>query len=135
VLVAAAILCVAGCGLGESAEEALRRPATVAGCWGAPEEFRNADITAITLTIGGAERPSGDETIQGTLNFYATGQNSMTFSGEYKPATGKVAFEGETFEFSGQATEAQIYGFLYQTDDGTRINIAWEKEGKGCQGS
>ena|GEM_PF-3954048 len=135
-LVAAAILCVAGCGSGGSGQEHVARPVSVAGCWGAPEEYRSADFTAITLVMGTQARPSGVETVNGTLNFYAAGQNSLPFfGGEYQPATGKLMFEGETFEFSGLVTETRIDGVMYQTDDGTKVDVGFEKEGKGCQGN
>lgn len=132
-LVAAAILWAGGCELGDPAEKAVAKPLSVAGCWSVPESMLNADFSAIVLRLDAAPRPSGAETLRGTLAFVTGESQRFSVHGEYQPGNGSVDLVSESFQTKGVATTSQIMMKMIHYDDLEELDITFQREGKGCQ--
>lgn len=126
------ILAAAGCSGRSDDRGTVSHPAEAAGCWGVPEEKLNGDFSAILLRLDGLARPSGDETLRGSLVFVTGNERSFDVHGSYAPATGEMNLTSETFEADGTAEGERLSLRMVHYDDGETVFVDLVREGHGC---
>lgn len=104
---------------------------TAAGCWSADEA--HADFRAIRLVLDGYPRPSGKETLDGSMEFVVGATESYPAHGEFDPATAEIELTSATFTAKGVVTGDKLRMTMVHHDDLHQLGMTMTKDGEGCR--